>query len=557
MTVNKRTVGRGALLGGLTSLAVIGLSYIGGRLAHLPFVPLDVFDWLARVLPGAVINLTIDSMVRIITAVKIGPTWSVAKMAEQFMGISLFVLAGLVFGGALTLLGRRRPERLPWVGMAGGLILLAIALAAEAAVGFPPAGPLQSGLWLTVLFLSWGAVLSAAVRAALRPGEPGPDPARRHFLWLVGLGSFTVAVGALGVKLLSKEPGGRGAGPSPVADGGLLESGQTAGPAASPSWKELEARIEPAPGTRAELTRLKDFYRIDINTRPPELDGGAWRLEVRGLVERPLSLSLAEVRSRRAVHQAATLSCISNPIGGDLISTGVFTGVRLKDVLAEAGLLPGARAVAIKSADGFYESVGLAEAMDDRTLLVHSMNGEPLPAAHGFPLRIFIPGHYGMKQPKWIISLEAVDREGPGYWVDRGWDKTAVPNTTSVIDAVAARRPDTPKGLVPVGGIAYAGQRGISKVEVQVDTGPWTAAQLRTPPLGPLTWVQWRFDWPAAAGHHVLKVRAYDGRGVLQETSARGTFPGGATGIHDMATDIKPAGPETEGIPGGRRPSIS
>jgi DMSO/TMAO reductase YedYZ molybdopterin-dependent catalytic subunit len=555
MTTNRRIAGRGALLGGLTSLAVIGLSYLGERLARLPFIPLDVFDWLARVLPGAVINLTIDTMVRIITAAKIGPTWAVAKMAEQFMGMSLFVLAGIVFGGALTLLGRRRPERIPLMGMAGGLILLAIALAAEVAVGFPPAGPLQSGLWLAVLFLSWGAVLSAAVRAAVRPGEPGPDPARRHFLWLVGLGSFTVAVSALGAKVLSRNEGPRDPGRPQSADGGLLESDQTSGPAASPSWKELEARTEPAPGTRAELTPLKDFYRIDINTRPPKLDGSAWRLDIRGLVERPLSLSLAEVRSRRAVHQAATLSCISNPIGGDLISTGVWTGVRLKDILAAAGLLPGARAIAIKSADGFYESVGLAEAMDDRTLLVHSMNGEPLTAAHGFPLRIFIPGHYGMKQPKWITSLEAVDREGPGYWVDRGWDKTAGPNTTSVIDAVAARHPDNRTGLVPVGGIAYAGQRGISKVEVQVDGGPWTAAELRTPPLGPLTWVQWRFDWPAAAGHHVLKVRAYDGRGVLQEIGEKGTFPAGATGIHEMAANIKPAGPDTEGIPGGTRPS--
>jgi len=546
-------VGWGAVLGGLSSLAVIGISYLGGRLAHLPFVPLDVFDWLARVLPGAVINLTIDSMVRIITALKIGPTWAVAKMAEQSMGVGLLVLAGVVFGVVLTLLGRRRPDRLPWLGLGGGIIFLAVALAAEISVGFPGAGPVRSGLWLAVLFLAWGAILGASAKVLINPGEPLPDPARRRFLWLVGLGSFTVAVSALGVKLLSKEEGRGGAGPAQSADGGLLESDQTTGPAASPSWKELEARMEPAPGTRAELTRVENFYRIDINTRPPEVEGGAWRLEVRGLVERPLSLPLAEVRSRRAVHQAATLSCISNPIGGDLISTGIFTGVRLKDVLAEAGLLPGARAVVIKSADGFYESMGLAEAMDDRTLLVHAMNGEPLTVAHGFPLRIFIPGHYGMKQPKWITSLEAVDRDGPGYWVDRGWDKTAAPNTTSVIDA-AADHPDSRTGLVPVGGIAYAGQRGISKVEIQVDGGAWKAAELRTPPLGPLTWVQWRFDWPAGAGRHVLKVRAYDGQGVLQETGPKGTFPSGATGIHDMAADVKSAGPARDAIPGGTRP---
>jgi DMSO/TMAO reductase YedYZ molybdopterin-dependent catalytic subunit len=532
-------------LGGLASLAVIGLFYLGGRLFHLPFVPLDVFDWLARVLPGPVINLTIESMVKIIRTVNIGPTWAIAKTAEQLMGIGLLVIAGVVFGGGLAIIGRRRPDRLPWLGMAGGFVLLAAAVAAEVTVGFPAAGTLLSVLWLAALCLSWGGILGAAVRALVRPAEPPLDTARRRFLWLVGLGSFTVAVSALGVKLLSKEEDPLGSSRPQSVDGGILEANGTSGPAASPPWDELEARFPTAPGTRAELTPTKDFYRIDINTRPPAVDGQAWRLAVRGLVESPLSLSLVDLRSRRTFHQAATLSCISNPIGGDLISTCVWSGVRLKEILSEAGLRPEARAIAIKSVDGFYESVGLAEAMDDRTLLVHSMNGEPLTAPHGFPLRIFIPGHYGMKQPKWITSLEAVDREGPGYWVDRGWDKAAVPKTTSVIDTAAADRQDHPPGIVPVGGIAYAGQRGIGRVEVQVDGGPWQEAKLRTPPLGPLTWVQWRFDWPAGGGRHTLKVRAYDGAGVLQETDPKGTFPAGATGIHEFASAVKSAHPNS------------
>jgi hypothetical protein len=212
--------------------------------------------------------------------------------------------------------------------------------------------------------------------------------------------------------------------------------------------------------------------------------------------------------------------------------------VPFKDILAEAGLKPSVKEIAITSVDGFYESVPLNEAMDDRTLLVYEMNGAPLPTAHGFPLRIYIPNHYGMKQPKWISRMEAIDKEGPGYWVDRGWSPTAIVQTTSVIDNVAVDQKDAQSKTVPVGGIAYAGARGISKVEVQVDNGSWETAELRTPPLGPLTWVQWRYDWNATPGRHDIKVRAYDGQGQLQITDNNPTYPDGATGIYSTTADI-------------------
>jgi DMSO/TMAO reductase YedYZ molybdopterin-dependent catalytic subunit len=536
----RRLVGTGALVGGLTGLAIVGLTYLGGRLAQLPFIAFDLFDWLARVLPGAIINLTIDGMVRIITLLKIGPTWVVAKLAEQIMGMGLLVLAGVALGSVLGIVGGRRPERLPWFGAAGGLLLLVPALAAELSVGFPAAGPALSVLWLAVVFVGWGLALGKILQASV-PREEEEGTSRRRFLWLVGLGSFAVVVGALGVRVLGGKGRGKVSGAPESVDGGILESDLTSGPAASPPWRTLETRIEPAPGTRPELTRTKDFYRIDINTRPPEIDGDSWRLDVKGLVDRPLRLSIEDLRSRPAVSQAITLSCISNPVGGDLISAAVWTGLRLKDLLAEAGLRSEARAVNISATDGFYESVGLAEAMDDRTLLVYAMNGEPLPVSHGFPLRIFIPGHYGMKQPKWILSLEAVGAEGPGYWVDRGWDKTAEPKTTSVIDSAAHEVPDARTGLLPVGGIAYAGERGISRVEVQVDDGPWAEASLRVPPLGPLTWIQWCLDWKSSPGRHTFRVRAYDGRGVLQDSRQKGSFPDGATGLDAKSAEVRKA----------------
>src|SRR5512133_3205333 len=166
------------------------------------------------------------------------------------------------------------------------------------------------------------------------------------------------------------------------------------------------------------------------------------------------------------------------------------------------------------------------------------MNGQTLPARHGFPLRIYIPNHFGMKQPKWLTGLEVIDHQGTGYWVDRGWNNQAIPPTTSVIDTVDADAYDPQTGLVPVGGIAYAGARGISKVEVQVDNGPWAPAELRTPPLSPLTWVQWRYLWKAQIGQHIFRVRAYDGSGQLQIAQEAPPEPDGATGINSKSALI-------------------
>jgi DMSO/TMAO reductase YedYZ molybdopterin-dependent catalytic subunit len=208
------------------------------------------------------------------------------------------------------------------------------------------------------------------------------------------------------------------------------------------------------------------------------------------------------------------------------------------DLLAKAGLKPGAQEVYIEAEDGFYESVSMQDMMDARTLLVYEMNDEPLPVEHGFPLRIYIPNRFGMKQPKWIVHMEVIGEEGAGYWVDRGWSEEAIVRTTSVIDNVAVGAVNDETDTVPIGGIAWAGARGISKVEVQVDDSSWMEAELREPPLSPLTWVQWRHDWPAASGSHVARVRAYDGNGDLQVLNEQGSAPAGATGVHTFPFEI-------------------
>ncbi len=211
----------------------------------------------------------------------------------------------------------------------------------------------------------------------------------------------------------------------------------------------------------------------------------------------------------------------------------------------------------MEAEDGFYESVSLEDAMDPRTLLVYEMNGEPLPEKHGYPLRIYIPDRYGMKQPKWIVRMEAIDREGDGYWVDRGWSEEAYVRPTSVVDGVSGSAAEG--GTVPIGGIAYAGAKGISKVEIQIDDGPWREAELRVPPLSPLTWVQWRYDYSAESGQHVARVRAYDGSGELQITESGGARPDGATGIHEITFNVCERRTKTQitkFLPDGRQSAV-
>ncbi len=568
----------GALLGGLTSLPLMALWYLGEQFADLAFVPFDIFDWLARTLPGDVITLGIDVIVRTIETLNLGPTSTAAKTIEQLMGLSLVLAGGVALGVVVAWLLRATSWRGWQVGTLVGLVALLPIIAIE--FGLAATGdlgvarnPALSLLWLGLTIIGWGAILGDLLERQEAPKVAREaDVGRRDALVKIAGGSVAVALGAWGLgSLLGRQSQVTGAGQPLALETATPEAGvptATSGPSATPpsptatpearatgvaerltsepepvsplpeptATATIRDRVEPAPGTRLELTPNEDFYRIDISTRPAVIDGEAWVLEVGGLFDNPRPLTLEDLMAYPAVTQAITLSCISNRVGGDLIGTSNWTGARLRDVLKDLGLRPEAKELFIEGADGFFESVVMEDIMDPRTLLVYGMNGETLPVRNGFPLRIYIPNRYGMKQPKWITRIEAIDDKATGYWVQRGWSYEARPQIVSVIDTVAVDQ--ALDGRVPIGGIAWAGDRGIQKVEVQVDDGEWQEATLRTPSLSPLTWVQWRYDWPLVSGSHRFRVRATDGTGALQDEEVRGVRPDGATGYHDTTVNI-------------------
>ncbi len=541
------------MAGLLTTAPLAAVLFAAQRVAGLPFLPFDLFDWLARILPGNLITAGIDAIVALVGGLNLGPTATVAKTIERGMALGLFITLGVVAGAILFVTLAARHVKHGWrAGLGLGLILGVFLLLVSAAVGLPEtATPLLGAIWALVCLATWGLALGWIHDRLAVLGEsrgPLPPPAegelavsttalsRRQFLLQVGGAAAVITVSGTGLGMLLTDRQR-----TTVAVAESLMGGQDL----PPGLPNATDPLIPAPGTRLEYTPLADHYRIDINLVSPSVSEQTWALTIDGLVDHPLSLTLDDLRNDYdSMDQYVTLACISNPVGGDLIGTTRWTGVSLREVLDDAGVQGGAGYLLIRSADGFYETLALdLVRADERIMLCYDWDGQPLTADHGFPLRIYIPDRYGMKQPKWITEIHVSADYEDGYWVERGWDAVAQMRTTSVIDTVAAQAliDDGGQLRVPVGGIAHAGARGISKVEVRVDDGEWQAAQLRAP-LSETTWVIWRYDWPFAEGQHTFAVRTYDGDGLVQDETQRGARPSGATGIHSRgATLLAPA----------------
>jgi DMSO/TMAO reductase YedYZ molybdopterin-dependent catalytic subunit len=280
-----------------------------------------------------------------------------------------------------------------------------------------------------------------------------------------------------------------------------------------------------------EVTPASDFYKVSKNAFDPVVDGKNWALEIKGLVQTSRTITYEDLKSLPAVEQYATLCCISNEVGGDLIGNASWRGVRLKDLLDQAVVQPGAVDVVLHARDGYLDSIPIERAMSAGTLLAYEMNDQPLTNDHGYPLRLIVPGIYGMKNVKWITGIEVVDFDFKGYWQRRGWDDRAPYKTMSRIDAPSSRV----TGTTTIAGIAFAGDRGISKVEISDDGGKtWTPANVKSP-LGPFTWVLWHREWSfTQPGRHRLLVRATDGLGITQTAQYAPPAPDGSSGYHSV-----------------------
>jgi DMSO/TMAO reductase YedYZ molybdopterin-dependent catalytic subunit len=292
------------------------------------------------------------------------------------------------------------------------------------------------------------------------------------------------------------------------------------------------------------ITPNRDFYRIDTALTVPQVPIEGWELRIHGMVDRELRISFDELLGRGLREYDITLTCVSNVVGGELVGNARWLGVRLDELLAEAGVQADADQVVGRSVDGYTCGFPVDAATDGRNAIVAvAMNGEPLPLEHGFPARLVVPGLYGyISATKWLTEIELTTFERfESYWVPRGYADRAPIKLMSRIDSVdglgtLARNAD---GLAAIGGVAWAQTIGISAVEVQIDDGPWMPAELGES-LGKDTWRQWAYRWtPAAAGRTSIRCRAIDGNGVIQTEERTEPLPDGASGHHQIIVFIQ------------------
>ncbi|MGX1769671.1 molybdopterin-dependent oxidoreductase [Dietzia sp. NPDC055343] len=482
--------------------------------AASPF--LAVADSVVDRAPAAVREMTIDTL-------------GTADKPALLIGLSVILL--LIGIGAGLLERPRRPIGSAVIAVLGVVGALAAALRPNGSPLWALPTLLGAAVGVVTLRLLVGALYRGRETAgAASPAETAPSatagPDRRRFLILAGSAVAVIAAaGATGVAL-----GRRAA--DVVAERTGLRLPRVLPRQAAPAVPD--GIVPDAPGVTPFLTGNDEFYRIDTALRVPAITARDWRLRIHGMVEREIELDWDGLTAREAQERIVTLTCVSNEVGGGLVGTAAWTGFPIADLLAEAGPLPGADMLLSTSVDGWTAGTPLEALTDGRdALLAVGMNGQPLPLEHGYPVRQVVPGLYGyVSATKWVIDWEVTRfDQASAYWTDRGWGERGPIRTASRIDRPAPLA-ELEAGLVVVAGTAWAQRRGIDRVEVQVDDGPWTDARL-SPAYSLDTWRMWSFDWDAEPGLHTLHVRATDGRGEVQTEQRRPTVPDGATGWHN------------------------
>jgi DMSO/TMAO reductase YedYZ molybdopterin-dependent catalytic subunit len=469
--------------------------------------------WLPLLLSGFISSVIVSALslgLRIWAGIP-SPLEAVYKGLTHFLGVPAvfqFVHSLLGFGQAGKVVA--------FIGSAtlfvGGVTLVGLVAPVAAAALVALVSVLLVGpLWGVV----WGLVY-LGVRLALEPVRVNPQ--RRTVLNSLGVG----AAGLFGAGVA-----------------GALQPLFASRPAPSNGNAVSSARKLPD-----GITSQDDLYYISINNEAldPKIKEANWKLEVDGLVREPSSFTLAQLKAGFAPKTVEfTMSCISNPIGGNLIGNCLWTGLNVKDLLEQVGVQPGAKWIRWEAADGFYESYPLNQALEDDVILAYHINDEPLNDKHGFPLRVILPGHFGMKQPRWMTKITLTAEEKPGYWADRGWSRTAYVQPLSRIDFPTDLETLNAGQPVTLRGIAYAGKQPVTGVQVSPDNGKtWLEATLK-PPRSQHAWTQWTLEWTPPAGAYTLQVRCVAGEGknrVVQSGEARDSLPEAASGYDRVSITV-------------------
>lgn len=462
------------------------------------------------------------------SVIDLSPAWLV-EFAKETFGLAdklvlLIGMAGVLLLFAVLAGAASRDRVTP-----GIVLIVALGVVGVAAVLTRPelgpaamAAPAASAITGAVVF-AWLHGLARAVQEPDEPVEPVSGASRRRFL----VSSLGVVAGAgLGASLGQWLAG-------PDVEGSREAVGALSPDRAAPP---IPAGADfAADGTPTLITPNRDFYLIDTALVKPRIRAEDLRLRIHGMVDRPMTLTYADLRARQQVERTLTMACVSNPVGGDLISTANFVGVDLRDLLREAGVRPGAQQLFSTSDDGWTAGTPIDVVLEpDRgAMLALAMNGEPLPVEHGFPVRMVVPGLYGfVSGTKWLVDLELTTWEArTPYWLPRGWAREAPVKTQSRIDAPDGG--DVPAGQIVVAGTAWAPHTGIRTVEVRVDDGPWQRARLATE-VSVDTWRMWRAEVRLSRGEHRISCRATDKTGYTQTSEITSVAPDGATGWHTV-----------------------
>ena len=495
-----RRAGLGAMAVATASMWLASSLYEG-----IIFPPAALADLIIRTTPGDVSTFFIDALKH----------WSVRLL---ILGV---LLGSLALGGEI-LWRRSRGGRLRTIETGASIAALGLIAALGSASG-------TGNLLITGLALALSALVYAGLARSIYEVATAPaDQARRRALRLGLGGALALAFtgGALGWLARAFSGPDRGVGlVTPASREALPPQGDL--------FPDLQ-------GMPAEITSAADHYVVDVNLIKPAIDAGDWSLRVFGEVDQEMTFDFDSLQQRfEVIEEYSVMTCISNEVGGNLIGTSLWGGVRLRDVLEDGGAHDDVVDLLLRGADGYSDSIPLDVAMDEHVLLAVSQNGEPLTQTHGFPCRLRVPAIYGMKNVKWIESIELVNYDYQGYWMERGWSDEAVVKTESRIDVLGEDGSATVGEDTWIGGLAWAGERGISKVEVSTDGGgTWSEALLKNP-INDRMWRFWAYRWtPDEDGDFEVVCRASDGNGNVQTTREADPHPSGASGYPSRGISV-------------------